>query len=107
MKLIEILTFIIFFVSGFFGLTQIFKLRKKNRKDIILFYGLFSLFLILIAMEEIAWGQWFFYFETPDSWNKINIQGETTLHNIKGIQGRTAILRFLFGLGGIIGIDKS
>jgi hypothetical protein len=103
-ELIEILTFIIFFVSGFFGLTQIFKLKKKIEKNIILFYGLFSLFLILIAMEEIAWGQWFFYFETPDSWNKINIQGETTLHNIKGIQGRTAILRFLFGLGGIIGI---
>ena len=67
-------------------------------------YLIFSIFLFFIAMEEIAWGQWFFHFETPEEWAKINKQGETTLHNLEGIQGNSEILRIIFGVGGLIGI---
>ncbi|NMH88170.1 hypothetical protein [Flavivirga algicola] len=55
-------------------------------------------------MEEISWGQWFFHFETPESWAKINGQGETTLHNLHGLQGHSEVLRMVFGLGGLFGI---
>ncbi|TGV01587.1 hypothetical protein [Flavivirga rizhaonensis] len=55
-------------------------------------------------MEEISWGQWFFHFKTPESWAKINGQGETTLHNLQGLQGHSEILRMVFGLGGMLGI---
>lgn len=44
------------------------------------------LFLALIflfgAGEEISWGQRILGFGTPDTWRDINVQEETTLHNI-------------------------
>ncbi|MGZ0017104.1 hypothetical protein [Yeosuana sp. AK3] len=55
-------------------------------------------------MEEISWGQWFLHFNTPINWEKINMQGETTLHNLKGMQGNSELLRILFGVGGLLGI---
>ena len=32
------------------------------------------------------------------------MQGETTIHNIKGLHGNTEYLRLIFGLGGIAGV---
>ena len=55
-------------------------------------------------MEEIAWGQWFFHWETPAFWREVNRQGETTLHNVAGIQGHTELFRMAFAAGGLIGI---
>ena len=49
-ELIEILTFIIFFVSGFFGLTQIFKLKKKNRKEY--YFVLWIVFIVLNTYSD-------------------------------------------------------
>lgn len=101
---VEILTFIIFLWSGIYGICLTLKTKKPLKSEIKLYYILFSLCLILIAMEEISWGQWFFHFETPSEWAKINGQGETTLHNLKGMQGNSEILRMIFGLAGILGI---
>ena len=36
-------------------------------------------------MEELSWGQMLFKWETPNQLALINSQGETTLHNIYGI----------------------
>lgn len=55
-------------------------------------------------MEEIAWGQWFIGFETPAAWKSINMQGETTLHNIVELQGKSEILQLIFEIGGLVGI---
>jgi len=55
-------------------------------------------------MEGIAWGQWFFGFETPGFWKGINSQKETTLHNIQGISGHSEFFRVIFGVGGFVGI---
>ena len=101
---IEILTFIIFIYTGLLGIYTIKNFNKSLEKYVSFFYIFFSICLILIAMEEISWGQWFFHFETPEEWAKINGQGETTLHNLKGMQGHSGILRMLFGLGGMFGI---
>ncbi|MCL6294931.1 hypothetical protein [Jejuia spongiicola] len=101
---IELLTFIIFLFSGIFGIYTIRNLNFPLEKYVKLFYIIFSLFLILIAMEEISWGQWFFHFETPPEWAKINGQQETTLHNLNGMQGRSEILRMFYGAGGIFGV---
>ncbi len=101
---IEILTFILFMYAGIFGVYNLRNLNKPLEKYVKFFYIIFSLFLILIAMEEISWGQWFFHFETPTEWAKMNGQGETTLHNLNGLQGNSEILRMVFGLAGIFGI---
>ncbi len=55
-------------------------------------------------MEEISWGQWLFFFKTPGSWKAINRQGETNLHNLDGLWGRSEWLRLVFALGGLFGV---
>lgn len=102
---VEILTFIILLIAGVYGLRLSLRIRK-NRESILYcgFYFLFSLGLILTAMEEIAWGQQFWAFQTPLSLQEMNLQGETTIHNIRGLHGNTEYFRLIFGLGGIIGV---
>jgi hypothetical protein len=105
---IELLTFAFFVIGGIFGFSLAFKASKSGETKMVYgFYALFSMGLILVAMEEIAWGQWFFGFDTPEAWKLINLQGETTLHNISGLQGHSEIFRLIFGVGGLIGIALS
>jgi hypothetical protein len=67
------------------------------------FFVLFGIGVFFTAMEEIAWGQTFFHFDTPTLFVD-NLQDQTTLHNMPGIQGHNGLLRLGFGLGGLIGI---
>ena len=43
--------------------------------------GFFALTCFYIAGEESSWGQWYFHWQTPEYWSKINQQNETNLHN--------------------------
>lgn len=67
---------IIFLISGI--------LLRKNRLNFSGFYSavawLFSLLFFVITMEEIAWTQGVFFFETPEAF-KDNSQGELNFHN--------------------------
>ncbi|HEX2494348.1 MAG TPA: PAS domain-containing protein [Steroidobacter sp.] len=45
-------------------------------------YAICAAMLFVIAMEEIAWGQQFMHFATPEGWSQLNHQHETTLHNL-------------------------
>jgi hypothetical protein len=102
---VEILTFALLFVDGVIGLLFAVKIRKCGEKKFVYgFYTLFSIGLLFVAMEEVAWGQWLFGFETPEFWESINRQKETTLHNLAGLQGHSEIMRLIFGAGGLIGI---
>jgi hypothetical protein len=102
---IEILTFIFFILGGIYGVFLSIKLFKsENNKLPAYFFLIFSIFLVLIGMEEISWGQQFFNFKTPDDWNKINLQGETTLHNVGFMQTHTDTLHLVFGIAGLVGI---
>lgn len=106
-NLIELLTFLFLLMGGIKGLFLTVRLKKTLSRYEVIFYTLFSLGLLVVAMEEIAWGQWFFGFDTPMFWKHINMQGETTLHNVRGMQGHTEILRLIFGVGGIAGVFLS
>ena len=66
--------------------------------------SMFGIGCLFIAGEEIAWGQWFFAYETPLGLRDLNTQGEMTLHNIEGLQGKSEAFRMVFGLGGLLGI---
>ena len=105
---VEMLTFLFFLFGGILGLILASRIKKTGEKYIVYtFYYLFSIALLIIAMEEIAWGQWFLGFETPEAWFSINGQGETTLHNLNGLQGHSDMLCFVFGVGGLIGVYVS
>jgi hypothetical protein len=61
--------------------------------------------VFLIGMEEISWGQWIFFWRSPEVFKEINAQGETNLHNIGPLQGHSEWFRFAFvvaALGGVI-----
>ena len=47
---------------------------------------LFGLFVLIVALEEISWGQKLFGFNTPEEIAVINSQGELTLHNLYSVQ---------------------
>jgi hypothetical protein len=105
---VEQLTFVFAFAGSVVGAWLAFRLRARGEKLWIWgFYVLFSAGLFGTAMEEIAWGQRILGFHTPDSIRAVNRQGETTLHNIGPLQGRSEWLRLVFGLGGLVGVAFS
>lgn len=105
---VELLTFALAFAAGLAGLRLARMLRGRREKPLVYaFYAVFSLGLVVVAMEEVAWGQTLLGFETPASLRAINRQGETTLHNMGSLQGRSEWMRLGFGLGGIAGVLAS
>ena len=54
--------------------------------------------IALLVLEELAWGQVIFGWQTPEPLKEINAQNETTLHNIGWFQDRLDLLYFLFTL---------
>lgn len=104
-SLVENLTFIAFFLSFLYSIKLVRKIKTEtNGKIYKLIIGLLSIMFFVIAMEEIAWGQQFFNFATPEKLNEINVQGEVTIHNINGFHGKTEILRLIFGIAGLVGL---
>ncbi len=105
---VELLTFLFLLVGGVRGLVLAWQTRKcGERKLVFAFYTVLSVGLLITAMEEIAWGQWFFGFATPSFLSEVNVQGEVTLHNLRGFHGHSGFLRVTFGLGGLIGVSLS
>jgi len=102
---IELLTFGFLLAGGIRGLVLAWQ-SKIHREEILVygFYAVFSIGFLFTAMEEIAWGQWFFGFDTPSALKSINVQGEFTVHNIRGLHGQTEFVRVAFGLGGLLGV---
>ncbi len=45
------------------------------------FFFLLGLACLYVVLEEISWGQRLFAFESPELFQKANLQGETNLHN--------------------------
>ncbi|GJL49636.1 MAG: hypothetical protein NPIRA01_08630 [Nitrospirales bacterium] len=101
---VELLTFLFAMVGGIQGLVLVQQVRE-HREPILVsgFYLAFSAGLIFLGMEEVAWGQWFFGFETPTYWNEINNQEELTLHNLEIFNHHLEIFPLIFGLGGLVG----
>ena len=104
-NVVETSTFMLLLTAGLYGMHQTWTARSSGHSTLVgVFLGVFSLGLLFVAMEEIAWGQQFLHFNTPEIINRRNLQGELTLHNIKGLQGNSEIFRLIFGIGGLVGV---
>ena len=55
----------------------------------------FAVLLGVLLLEELAWGQVIFGWQTPESIRSINAQQETTIHNIGWFQDRLDLFTFL------------
>ena len=101
---VEMLTFVSMFCAGLLGFRLAGSARRSgNGKLVPAFYAVFSILLLLAAMEEISWGQWILGFETPAAIKAVNRQHEFNLHNIRGLHAPFEFLRILFGLAGLAG----
>lgn len=102
---VELLTFAFLIIGGIRGVILAWQLKQnRESKLVILFYLVFSLGLLAIAAEEVAWGQWFVGFETPSALSDINTQNELTLHNLEIFNDHLEIFPLLFGIFGIISV---
>ena len=102
---VEDITFVALFAASVLsGLLARRTHRDRQPALVTWFFVALGLGLFVVAMEEISWGQWLFFFKTPGSWKAINRQGETNLHNLDGLWGRSEWLRLVFALGGLLGV---
>ena len=102
---IELLTFVFLIVGGIRGVILAWQLyQARESKAIVAFYLLFSLALLAIGAEEVAWGQWFVGFETPAGLSEINTQNELTLHNLEIFNDHLEIFPLLYGVLGLLSI---
>jgi hypothetical protein len=60
--------------------------------------------MLFISGEEIAWGQQFLHFKTPELLKAINTQNEFTFHNFGIFQDKSNYLNLIFGCMGMLGI---
>jgi cbb3-type cytochrome oxidase subunit 3 len=56
---------------------------------------------VFVIGDELAWGQRILGFGTPESVREINHQGETTIHNIGGLQTAFNVALLIAGLYGL------
>lgn len=77
--------------------TLILLFRKPNKYQLVINLVLI-IFFIVCAGEEISWGQRIFHFKTPEFLKLINVQNETTLHNI----GSISVFSNAFFLGSLV-----
>ncbi|MDQ0768122.1 hypothetical protein QF031_000871 [Pseudarthrobacter defluvii] len=85
-SLIEWLQFLALLAAGIFLPLVAFALLKTGHKAMALLYGVVAAGVWFLAGEEISWGQRIFGWQTPEAMEAINRQGETTVHNIGGVQ---------------------
>ena len=59
---------------------------------------------VYIVGEEASWGQHLFGWRTPETWQALNDQGETNLHNVSSWmdQKPRALFEIAIGFGGIV-----
>jgi hypothetical protein len=104
-SLFELTTAGLMLGGGVFGLILTSRAKLRGQRWWVWgFFLAFSLGMLLVGMEELAWGQKLLGFETPAAFKDINRQGELTAHNLPWLQDRSDIMWGLFALGGLLGI---
>jgi hypothetical protein len=81
-SVIEVMQFLQVLIAGLLFAINVLLLLRRRNFPVGLLYLLVALGAVFIAGEEIAWGQRIFGWATPQSLQEINVQNETTLHNI-------------------------
>jgi hypothetical protein len=78
-------------------------LWRTERVPAAVLWALFAAGCLVIAGEEIAWGQRILDVETPEALSEINHQDDLTAHNIRGVQDAVNLVFTAAGLFGSVG----
>jgi len=99
----EWIQFICYGLACVVGVMTFRRLSAMNLKKESWLMALFFLGCLVLALEEISYGQWIFDWESPEIFKEINTQQETNLHNIRDGVNIAAQLHILFMLVGFFG----
>lgn len=95
--LAEYCQFVFYLIASYYFYKSITKTKGLNKKILIIF----CLTFILVAGEEISWGQRIFNLKTPETLTHINKQEEISIHNLAFIH--TYLLHQSYMLVGFLG----
>jgi hypothetical protein len=85
--------------------------KRSLRRGLAVTYVLLAVVFFFFAMEEFSWGQHVIGWAAPRSWSEINLQNETTVHNLvwfpvaRTYQVLTSLL-FLVFISGWVLVDR-
>ncbi|MEM8843832.1 MAG: hypothetical protein AAGB35_02205 [Pseudomonadota bacterium] len=98
---IENFTFIILAIAIILGVKILLSLQLFPFSFFRFWIGLLVVGCIYYAGEEISWGQHWFGWATPESWQNVNDQGETNLHNTSALLDQ--VPRMLLTIAAVVG----
>src|SRR5262245_39227125 len=75
-------TALAFLIATIVAARLTWKSQNKAPKHYRVLYGLFAVAGMLVALEEVSYGQKFFYWNSPGWFAEHNSKGETNLHNM-------------------------
>jgi len=97
---VEIISVIVILVSIIIGIKFILLMYRRNIESYkIIFISLLVLGLIFVGLEEVSWGQWLFYFKSPEYFKETNLQRETNIHNLEHLHMIFEYIRVFIGVG--------
>lgn len=83
---VELLTPVMLLPAVVFGMIILMRLREHlPTLNSRIWVALITFGAFYMAGEEVSWGQWFFYWDTPEAWMQVNDQNETNLHNTSSL----------------------
>jgi hypothetical protein len=100
---VEYATVGVYLVGFVWGLGLVRKLNAKRELAWTVVYAGLSFGFLLIALEEISWGQRIFGLETPEFFKGRNIQGEIGVHNLSSLRLLLSPAYIAIGFGGAFG----
>ncbi|WP_394692090.1 hypothetical protein [Hyphobacterium sp.] len=71
---------VVFALFGIAAISALLAIRQSGLNRVL--FVLLGLAAIVIAGEEMSWGQWIFGWSTPETLAAVNLQNETNLHNL-------------------------
>lgn len=99
-RIFEWAQFACWVVASVAGGVMAIRLFRARRRAVALLWTGLALGLLLVAGEEIAWGQRILGLETPEVLERVNRQGEITVHNISTLRATFAAVFVVAGLYG-------
>lgn len=91
-NIVEYVTFISLVVASTISLFVSKRMMRSGMLIAAAFFVLLSVFLLVVALEEISYGQRIFGFDTPEEFVIKNAQKEFNIHNISSISEITYVI---------------
>ena len=85
-SIIEYAQAALYFAAAVLSLSIAFRFFRDHANIHAALYCIFFLFLLVVSLEEISWGQRIFGIDTPGFFFRHNLQHEFTVHNMENIQ---------------------